>query len=284
LYKLTNGSETVLYDFLGGTDGDEPNGSLVFDKTGNLYGTTYNGGSVGGIATNGTIFKVSPTGTETVLHRFAASKQDGEFPNAGLVMDKHGNFYGTTIDGGVNGDYGPGLPCTRECGVVYQLTAAGSEKVLYAFKGSKEGDGAAPLDSLILDSKGNLYGTTYAGGTYGQGTVFELTPAGQEIVLYSFSGTPDGGFPAGHLVMDSQGNLYGTTSYGGTYGQGTVFELTTGGVEKKLYSFTGGADGGSPLAGLVIDSQGNLYGTTFLGGNFNSICQVGCGVVFKVTP
>lgn len=284
VYELSNGTETVLYDFLGTTDGFEPNGSLVRDKDGNLYGTTYNGGSVGGIAMNGTVFKISPTGSETVLHRFAEDKADGKFPNAGLVMDKHGNFYGTTIEGGVNGDYGPGIACDRECGVVYEMTASGTEKVLYAFRGSKNGDGAAPFDSLILDSKGNLYGTTYAGGSYGQGTVFELSPSGQETVLYSFSGTPDGGYPVGHLVMDSQGNIYGTTSFGGAHNQGTVFELTHAGAEKSLYSFTGGADGGSPLAGMVMDSQGNLYGTTFLGGNFNSTCQVGCGVVFKVTP
>ena len=284
VYKLTNGAETVLYDFLGSTDGDEPNGALVLDKQGNLYGTTYAGGGGGGGAEAGTIFKVSPTGTETVVHRFGAVAADGKFPNAGLVMDKKGNLYGTTIYGGIDGDYGPGLMCHNKCGVVFELTAAGVEKVLYAFQGSEKRDGAAPFAGLILDSKGNLYGTTFAGGLHGQGTVFKLTPTGQETVLYSFGLPPDAGFPVGRLVMDAQGNLYGATAFGGTHGQGTVFKLTPSNQEKVLYSFTGGADGGSPLDGLAMDPQGNLYGTTFVGGIFNNQCLVGCGVVFKVTP
>lgn len=285
LYKLTNGTEEVLYNFLGSADGAQPNGSVVLDRQGNLYGTTYAGGGGSGIHKAGTIFSVnSNTGTETVLHRFGADKKDGKFPIAGLVMDGKGNLYGTTIEGGAGGSYGPGLGCIRRCGVVFELNAAGVETVLYAFRGWKKGDGAVPFSGLILDGKGNLYGTTYAGGAYGQGTVFQVTPAGKETVLYSFRGVPDGAFPVGRLVMDAQGNLYGTTSYGGTHDQGTVFELTSSNVEKKLYNFTGRADGASPLDGLVMDSQGNLYGTTFLGGNFNSICSAGCGVVFKVTP
>ena len=284
VYKLTNGNETVLYNFLGSTDGDEPNGTLVLDKQGNLYGTTYSGGSGGGGHEAGTIFKVTPTGTETVVHRFGAVAADGKFPNAGMVMDKKGNLYGTTIYGGVDGDYGPGLMCHNKCGVVFELTAAGVEKVLYAFKGSKERDGAAPFAGLILDSKGNLYGTTFAGGLYGQGTVFKLTPTGQETVLYSFGQPPDAGFPVGRLVIDGQGNLYGATAFGGTHGQGTVFKLTPSNQEKVLYSFTGGADGGQPLDGLAMDPQGNLYGTTFVGGIFNNQCLVGCGVVFEVRP
>jgi uncharacterized repeat protein (TIGR03803 family) len=114
--------------------------------------------------------------------------------------------------------------------------------------------------------------------------VFKLTPTGQETVLYSFGLPPDAGFPVGRLVMDGQGNLYGATAFGGTHGQGTVFKLTPSNQEKVLYSFTGGADGGQPLDGLAMDPQGNLYGTTFVGGIFNNQCLVGCGVVFRVSP
>jgi len=280
VYKLSNGDETVLYTFLGKSDGLEPNGGLVLDGKGNLYGTTYKGGG------GGTVFKVSPEGTETVLHRFAGGSKDGRYPSAGLVMDGDGNLYGTTSEGGgVNGDYLQGLACQGDCGAVFELTAAGDEKILYAFKGWTKEDGAGPFASLILDSQGELYGTTYAGGTYGYGTVFKLTSAGEESVLYSFLGSPDGQFPASRLLMDSHGNLYGTTVFGGVYGYGTVFEISASGKETVLYNFTGGADGAFPKDGLVMDGHGNLYGTTPMGGNFNeSSCPYGCGVAFKVSP
>jgi uncharacterized repeat protein (TIGR03803 family) len=284
VYKLTGGSEQVLYTFLGLTDGQEPNGGLVLDKNGNLYGTTYKGGQNSGSRNAGTVFAVSATGSETVLHRFGASKGDGKLPTSGLVMDKKGNLYGTTSAGGGDGFYGPGFSCHEHCGTVYEVTAAGVEKILYTFKGWKKGDGAAPFASLILDSSGNLYGTTYAGGAYGFGTIFKLTPTGQETVLYSFIGLPDAGNPVGRLVLDSKGNLYGTTSFGGTFGDGAVYELSASGTESVLYSFTDLADGGSPFDGLVLDNAGNLYGTTEIGGNFNNSCPEGCGVVFKVTP
>ncbi|MGA9474589.1 MAG: choice-of-anchor tandem repeat GloVer-containing protein [Terriglobales bacterium] len=281
VYKLTGGAEQVLYNFVGGSDGQEPNGGLILDKNGNLYGTTYRGGSNGG-GRPGTVFEVSAAGIETVLHRFGAGN-DGKLPTSGLVMDKKGNLYGTTSAGGMDGFYGPGLSCSEHCGTVYELTAAGVEKILYSFKGWKKGgDGAAPFASLILDSSGNLYGTTYAGGTYGYGTIFKLTPSGQETVLYSFIGQPDAGNPVGRLLMDSHGNLYGTTSFGGTYGFGAVYELSASGKESLLYSFTGGSDGSSPFDGLAMDAAGNLYGTTEIGGNFNNSCPEGCGVVFKV--
>ena len=283
VYKLTGGTEQVLYDFRGLSDGQEPNGGLILDKNGNLYGTTYKGGQGDG-GKPGTVFELSPTGSESILHRFGSSKSDGKLPTSGLVMDKKGNLYGTTSAGGAIGSYGPGLPCVERCGTVYEVTAAGVEKTLYTFKGSKNGDGAAPFASLILDSSGNLYGTTYAGGAYGYGTIFKLTPAGVETILYSFIGLPDAGNPVGRLLMDGQGNMYGTTSFGGMYGDGAVFELSASGTESVLYSFTGGADGSSPFDGLVMDRAGNLYGTTEVGGNFNNSCPEGCGVVFKVVP
>jgi uncharacterized repeat protein (TIGR03803 family) len=283
VYKLTNGTEQVLYDFLGLSDGQEPNGGLILDQNGNLYGTTYKGGQGDG-GKPGTVFEVSSTGIETVLHRFGSSKSDGKLPTSGLVMDKKGNLYGTTSAGGGDGFYGPGLSCHEDCGIVYEVTAAGVEKILYTFKGWNKRDGAAPFASLILDGSGNLYGTTYAGGAYGYGTIFKLTPGGVETVLYSFIGLPDAGNPVGRLLMDKQGNLYGTTSFGGAYGNGAVYELSASGTESVLYSFTGGADGSSPFDGLVMDGTGNLYGTTEIGGNFNNSCPEGCGVVFKLTP
>jgi uncharacterized repeat protein (TIGR03803 family) len=282
VYELTGGAEQVLYSFQGGTDAQEPNGGLILDSSGNLYGTSYHGGGSGS-SRPGTVFKVSPNGSETVLHRFGGSK-DGKLPTSGLVMDQKGNLYGTTSEGGTKGDYGPGYPCNDQCGTIYEITAAGTEQVLYAFRGSKKGDGAAPFSSLIMDSKGNLYGTTYAGGTYGFGTVYKLTPKGQETVLYSFAGQPDASNPVGRLLLDSKGNLYGSTSYGGKYGTGAVFKLSASGTETVLYSFTGGADGAYPFDGLTMDNSGNLYGTTQLGGNFGNSCPLGCGVVFKIAP
>jgi uncharacterized repeat protein (TIGR03803 family) len=280
VYRLSGGVEQVLYTFKGSADGLEPNGGPVLDASANIYGTTYR--SVGSSG-SGIVFKVSPDGSETVLHQFGTGKADGKRPTSGLVIDNKGNLYGTTSEGGANGQYGPGLNCTNQCGVVYEITAAGQEKILYAFKGAQAGDGAAPFASLILDKHGNLYGTTYAGGKYGFGTIFKLTPGGQETVLYSFSGIPDAGNPVGRLLMDSKGNLFGTTSYGGRFDSGTVFELSAAGKESVLYSFTGGADGAYPFDGLVIDGAGNLFGTTELGGNFGNSCPLGCGVVFKVT-
>jgi uncharacterized repeat protein (TIGR03803 family) len=274
--------ESLVYDFAAIPQGVAPNGALARDANGNIYGTTYRGGGNG--ARPGTVFEVSPSGVETVLHRFAAYKGDGKLPSAGLVMDKKGNLYGTTSEGGVDGFYGPGLECYEQCGTVFEVTAAGVEKTLYSFKGSKLKDGASPFGSLIMDKKGNLYGTTYAGGVYGYGTIFELTTAGVEKVLYSFVGQPDAGNPVGRLLLDTKGNLYGTTSFGGTFGVGAVFELSASGKESVLYSFAGGADGASPFDGLVMDAAGNLYGTTEIGGNFGTSCPEGCGVVFKVAP
>ena len=281
VYKLSGGVEQVLYTFKGTTDGLEPNGGLVVDASGNIYGTTYRSGTKGTGA--GLVFKVTPAGNETVLHQFGTGKGDGRMPTSGLVMDKNGNLYGTTSEGGSDGNYGPGLNCTNRCGTVYEITAAGQEKILYSFKGFQSSDGAAPFASLILDKQGNLYGTTYAGGAYGFGTIFKLTPSGQETVLYSFVGLPDAGNPVGRLLMDSQGNLFGTTSYGGNFDSGALFELSASGKESVLYSFTGGADGAYPFDGLVMDGSGNLFGTTELGGNFGNSCPLGCGVVFKVT-
>jgi uncharacterized repeat protein (TIGR03803 family) len=189
-----------------------------------------------------------------------------------LLQDPNGNLFGTTAYGGgasaCSGSFG--------CGVVFAINTAGKEEVLHSFSGVA-GDGAIPGAGLVRDGEGNLYGTTQYGGYYGQGSVFMLDRTRKETVLYSFSGGADGGQPLlGYLVQDAEGNVYGTTQFGGTYGQGTVFKLGRDGNETVLYSFNGGTDGAYPYASLVRDGEGNLYGTTNQGGAF------GNGTVFKL--
>ena len=281
---------TVLYSFNGTTDGKTPYGGVVLDSTGNLYGMTFEGGDTCYSLPDscGVVFKLTPSGTETLVHPFVGSGKpglhDGDWPWAGLVMDKRGNFYGTTSAGG-----------SSNAGTVFKLGPTGKETVLYSFKGYA--DGNQPEDNLILDNEGNLYGTTFYGGTGtdcgtggGCGTVFEVTQAGTETILYSFGGGADGNFPASGLVRDAEGNLYGTTAYGGLVngsycpvGCGTVFKLSSTGTKTTLYSFTGNADGSDPQGSLLLDAQGNLYGTTVGGGTFGAGCGDGCGTVFKVT-
>jgi len=282
---------TVLYSFNGTTDGKTPYGGVVLDSSGNLYGTTFEGGDTCYSLPDscGVVFKLTRSGTETLVHPFVGSGKpglhDGDWPWAGLVMDKRGNLYGTTSSGG-----------SSNAGTVFKVGPTGKETVLYSFKGY--GDGNEPQDNLILDSAGNLYGTTFYGGTGtgcgngdgGCGTVFEVTQAGTETVLYSFAGGADGNFPTSGLVRDAEGNLYGTTYYGGlvnasycSIGCGTVFKLSSTGTKTTLYSFTGNADGGSPQGSLLLDAQGNLYGATVGGGTFGPGCGSGCGTAFKVT-
>jgi len=229
------------------------------DRAHNLYGTTINGGAYG----NGTVFKLGHRHDLTVLYSFTGGS-DGKWPYASVIRDRAGNLYGTTHSGG---DYGNGT--------VFKLDASGNETVLHSFAGGS--DGSVPLAGLIMDKAGNLFGTTYVGGTYNSGTAFKLDPSGNETVLYTFTGGSDGGGPyAGSLIMDAAGNLYGTTSSGGAYGLGTVFKLDTFGFETVLHSFNG-SNGALLYSGLVMDAEGNLYGTTFGGGSTNC-----CGTVFKL--
>jgi len=284
VWALTpSGTERVLYDFPQVADGAFPRAGLVRDTKGNFYGTTEQGGYFGGSCSNGgcgTVFKVTPAGTGTVLFSFVGPPS-ANYPTAGLILDAQGNLYGTTASGGVYG-----------YGTVYQVTPAGVSTVLYSFAGQP--DGAYPFGALLRDAHGDLYGTTAAGGTGtaaacggGCGTVFELSSSGRYRVLYSFKGVPDGSNPAAGLIQDSEGNLYGTTELGGNpanfSGSGTVFKLTPAGNEKVLYTFTGGADGAYPLAALVMDKQGNLYGTTEEGGA-SGFGSLGYGTVFKLVP
>jgi len=272
----STGKETVLYSFTGATDGALPYAGLVLDAQGNLYGTTAGGGTYG----SGTVFKLDTTGKETVLHSFTGKSGDGADPWAGLVLDARGNLYGTTELGGYSAC--STTPFGRSCGTVFKVDTTGKETVLYSFTG-KKGDGAVPRAGLVLDAQGNLYGTTYLRGAHNEGTVFKVDTNGKETVLYSFTGTGGDGYFPGGLVLDAQGNLYGTTYKGGAHNKGTVFKVDTTGKETVLYSFAGrGRDGTNPWAGLVLDAQGNLYGTTEFGGGACNWGGLGCGTVFKV--
>jgi uncharacterized repeat protein (TIGR03803 family) len=257
VFKLdATGNETVLHSFTY-FDGAVPYAGLVMDKTGNLYGTT----AFGGPFDAGTAFKLGTSGEETVLYGFSGGT-DGEDPEAGLVMDMAGNLYGTTYYGGAFG-----------FGTVFQVDPSGNEMVLHNFTKS---DGANPDASLVMDKRGDLYGTTEFGGSSGVGTLFKLTRGGNYDVLYSFTNMPDGEAPQAGLVVDKAGNFWGTTNVGGSSGFGTVFKLGTSGNEMVLHSFTNVPDGAYPMAGLVMDEAGNLYGTTREGGSF------GFGTVFKL--
>ena len=318
LSALAKAKEQVLYSFQGVPDGSVPVGGMVFDKNGNLYGATTEGGdstcNPGGC---GTVFELSPPAKEgdpwieTQLWAFKGLHfNDGAEPVGGLVMDGAGNLYGTTAYQGAG-------PCQllgslEGCGVVYELSpptqtgGAWRETILYNFQGAS--DGFVPQGDLVFDSAGNLYGATRFGGGFGGycnsayylgcGTIFELSKTQgtwTEKVLYAFKGiapgTPvgDASEPNGSLVLDSAGNIYGTTYYGGIgvtdrggngplcgggvsgLGCGTVFELAPQGssgswMETTLHRFTGYDDGANPSAGLIFDENGNLYGTSFAGG------------------
>jgi uncharacterized repeat protein (TIGR03803 family) len=289
VFKLDpTGKETVLHKFSGSRDGEMPEALLVEDSAGNLYGTTYLGGSVHNA---GTVFKVDDKGTETVLHRFCSQTNcaDGRFPYSGVIINKAGKLFGVTTSGGSIG-----------AGEVFELDTTGKETVLYSFNGGSDGSG--PSSVLVADAAGNLYGTTQEGGNdqcggSGCGVVFEVSPHSDgswtESVLYVFcslSNCADGERPyAGPLIIDSAGNLYGTTFFGGDpacgrTGCGVVFKLYKSGNETVLHSFTGSADGAYPWAGLIMDKAGNLYGAAGQGGDLSCPIQNGCGVVFKITP
>ena len=283
---LAAGKEKVLYSFCSTdncTDGVAPNGGLIFDNAGNLYGTTLGGGGLGDCTPGGcgTVFKLIPNNagwTEEVLYGF-----NSQPPNPSLVFDKRGNIYGTTnLDG------------TALCGTVFELTpddGRWTAEVLHNFTGGS--DGCWPLAGPIIDKYGNLYGTTSAGGIsgcggYGCGTVFELTRDNgkwTEKVLYAFTGGKDGSGPAAGLTIDGSGNLYGGGAGGDTMcGCGIVFELIPNNgkwTEKVLHAFTG-KDGSGPPDNLVFDGHGNLYGTTPYGGVYK--CRyVDCGTAFELT-
>jgi hypothetical protein len=298
-------TEKTLYDFTPGGNGSDPFGGLVMDAAGNLYGTT----ALGGIGVvqgdpqsgNGVVFELSPGAngawSEKVIYEFAGYPVDGSRPEAGLFLDQAGNLYGTTLQGGdaacvgANGN-------TVGCGTVFELVPQGGawkESVLYSFQDSGD-DGLYPSASPVVDSAGNIFGTTLHGGAGSSscpscGTAFEIARNGgswSERRIFNFPGPDQSTFPASNLIIDAAGNLYGTTpgkvsGCQGGYACGTVFELTLGSggayTYDSLHSFTDVApDGGAPQAGVIFGPSGSLLGTTENGGNANE------GAVFAVTP
>ncbi|MGB6517412.1 MAG: choice-of-anchor tandem repeat GloVer-containing protein, partial [Candidatus Cybelea sp.] len=256
VFSITpGGKEKVLYSFGRVPDGNTPEAGLI-SLGGTFYGTTSGGGLAPVCTSNyypcGTVFSITPSGTEKVLHSFG-NKKDGFDPVA-LLIEVNGTLYGTTEFGGAH---------HKCCGTVFSITPSGTYKVLHNFGAAN--DGSQPLAPLI-EVKGKLYGTTEFGGAHGPGTVFSITLSGKEKVLYSFNGT-DGSNPSAGLI-DVKGRLYGTTPYGGTHNSsGTLFSVTTSGKERVLHNFGKGTDGAAPVASLV-ELKGTLYGTTENGGPY----------------
>jgi len=273
VFKVIEGTAKVLHTFSGvAPDGAFPTAGLLLASSGKLYGTTQQGG--GGL---GTVFSITPAGAYLTLHSFAGT--DGATPAAPLIQSTAGPFYGTTSSGG-----------TGAVGTAFKITAAGGLTTLYNLGSNGLGDGLYPFAPLVQGSDGSFYGATEFGGTNlcNCGTVFKVTPAGKEKVLYSFGaggGFSDGAQPLGALIQGLDGNFYGTTSSSGCAAGcgGTVFKITPLGVLTTLHAFTCyPGDGCSPQAGLAVGSDGNLYGTTFQGGSQAAACN--CGTIFQIAP
>ena len=273
------GVHTVLYDFTGGADGGEPYKGVTLDAQGNLYGTAVTGGGGSCEGGCGVVFKLTNSGgtwTQTVIHTFTGGS-DGSGPGSPVVIDEHGNVWGTTPTGGADG-----------MGVVYELapdaTGGWKQRVIHTFTGGDDGGGGS-ASRFLIDAAGNLYNVCTVGGANGFGTVYEISPIQgkwQFRTLYAFKDQPDGASPYGGLISDRAGHLYGTTYYAGAYDLGTVYKLTNNNgtwTESVLYSFKGGTDGASPISSLVADAAGNLYGTTSDGGA--AACS--CGVIFRMS-
>jgi uncharacterized repeat protein (TIGR03803 family) len=271
LFRITpTGSRTNLHQFGAPpvlNDGNYPSAALVQGSDGNFYGTA----GLGGISGNGTVFRISSTGTYSNLYSFGGSP-DGRVPSAGLAQGSDGNLYGTTAGGG-----------TTTNGIVFRISSTGTYSNLYSFGNLP--DGSQPYGALVQGSDGNFYGTTLAGGTTGNGTVFRISPSGTYSNLHSFGSFPtDGKLPQAGLVQGSDGNFYGTTQLGGStnlnngVGYGTVFRISSTGAYASLYSFGNLPDGEEPYGGLIQGSDGNFYGTTFSGGAANEV-----GTVFRLS-
>lgn len=268
IFKISPAGElTTIYEFAG-SDGAVPYSGLVLGANGNFYGTT----SQGGANLNGTVFRITPPGQLTTLYSFCAYADctDGSNPVGGLVQASNGDFYGTTGNGGANGNFG----------TVFKITAAGALTTLQSFCAQGCANGQYPVAPLIQATDGDLYGTT--GG--GNGTVFKITPEGTLTTILTFE-SGEGVYPYGGLVQGTNGNFYGTTGGGGTYSSGTIFVMTPAGALTTLYNFcaqTNCTDGASPLNTLLLATDGDFYGGTGYGGTSDN-CTDGCGTIFKIT-
>jgi uncharacterized repeat protein (TIGR03803 family) len=294
--SVAGNGESVLYSFdpPGSTDGFTP-GPLIMGSDGNLYGTT----QMGGTANEGTVYRLTPAGVETILHSFGTvaannivdgNDADGEVPTGPLIQASDGNFYGVATFGGGNVDAnGQEI----NCGTVFKVTPSGSFSVIYTFLGNRKiggvgpNDGCNPSGTLVQGADGNLHGTTQGGGTNSFGTVFSVALGGSESIVYSFGNLPDGEGPMAGLILGADGNFYGQTIQGGSsncsgeYGAGTFFKMTTAGVETVLYSFPCAGSlpgGGSGLGNIVQGSDGNFYGLSNFGGTNDA------GTIYRITP
>ena len=280
IFKINpNGTVTTLHSFCsrsGCPDGEHPEAGLVQATDGDFYGAT----AAGGPNRAGTVFKITASGRLTTLHTFCLQSgcPDGAYPRARLVQSADGGFYGTTKYGGIK--------CSQQgCGTVFKISPGGMLTTLYRFCAQSEcTDGANPFAELVQAAAGNFYGTTFAGGTGNLGTVFKVTPSGALTTLYSFcsqSGCLDGQDPYAGLAQDANGDLYGTTQYGGAHAGGTVFRIAPSGTLTTLYSFcsqSGCADGYYPYGDLFRATDGDFYGTTKGGGANGNY-----GTAFKIT-
>jgi uncharacterized repeat protein (TIGR03803 family) len=296
VFKITpSGVLTTIHNFCmqsGCPDGAYPAG-LVQATDGNFYGTT----SGGGVNHGGTVFKITQGGTLTTIYSFCSQSSscctDGDGPEAALVQGTDGDFYGTTIAGGIRGG-----SCTNPygCGTVFKITPGGTLTTLHRFNAT---DGAVPKAALLQATNGDFYGTTYNGGANGDcgkqgegvgcGTVFKINSSGVLRTLYSFCSIKhctDGSYPVASLAQATDGNFYGTTEFGGTRRHGTAFKLTPRGALTTLHDFCSQGypctDGSFPVAGLIQATDGNLYGTAEEGATRSHACHYGCGTIFRV--
>jgi uncharacterized repeat protein (TIGR03803 family) len=270
---------SVIHNFTGGQDGALPYAGPTLDPSGNLYGSTYQGGSSG----NGAVYKATLHGSSWILshlYNFNGGIGDGSAPGFGSVtLGSDGTLFGTTESGGVDGMAYHIQARAHACSSV---NCPWLESIVHRFGSGT--DGAQPLGGVTFDTAGNLYGTTSLGGNSGNGTVYEATRSWQdwtETVIYRFAGGNDAINPVAGVSVDAAGNLYGTSSFGGTNGAGTIYKLTRSGqswTESVIYNFQGADDGQAPVGGVILDQSGNLYGTTFLGG------VNGGGTVYKLSP